>query len=72
MTQRFGVGDRVIAMDVLSAWVPRGTLGTVVWNFVLLPDMCEVQFDGHTGVYGVHQTALASASTLDAPPPARG
>jgi len=64
VTQRFAVGDRVIAIDEQATGVPTGTLGTVVQVFARLPEICDVQFDEYPGTRAVLMNALAPAPML--------
>jgi hypothetical protein len=64
MMQRFAVGDRVIVTNAQVTGMPVGTVGTVVRAFARVPEICDVQFDGHNGL----RTVLTRALTL-APPP---
>lgn len=69
MAQQFVVGDRVIVIDAQVAGMPKGTVGTVVRAFARVPEVCNVQFDGHKGPRTVLTNALAPAP--NAPPPER-
>jgi hypothetical protein len=61
VTQRFAVGDRVIAIDEQATGVPVGTVGTVVQVFARLLEICDVQFDDYVGTRAVLTNGIAPA-----------
>jgi hypothetical protein len=61
VTQRFAVGDRVIAIDEQATGAPVGTVGTVVQVFARLPEICDVQFDDYAGTRAVLTNGIAPA-----------
>lgn len=69
MAQRFAVGDRVIVTDMRAAGGREGTLGTVVRVFERVPEICDVQFNGHWGARAVLTSALKIAPSSNPAPP---